>query len=281
MINKSQEHKIKELLIRNNSIYANLEINNTLEHFVKRYIKPLQSSVDIKKANAIDCGCGYGWFSFAYILSGGKHITMVEPDVKRLAIVKDIASILGITTDSASFINSSIENLNYNENTFDIFVSIETLEHIGKSSIKKSLEKINFLTSNIILLTTPNKFFPMIAHDTRIPFLHWFPIKYRKLVTRFVKKNSEHNDFLSPFDISIFKNKFRCITSCLSFQSYNDYINQFPVYLPYGRNNKLRYLREPGIFKKVYYYIISRLCGTKSYYLMPSLSSIFKAIEVD
>ena len=65
-------------------------------------------SVDIKKANAIDCGCGYGWFSFAYILSGGKHITMVEPDVKRLAIVKDIASILGITTDSASFINSSI-----------------------------------------------------------------------------------------------------------------------------------------------------------------------------
>ena len=173
MINKSQEHKIKELLTKNNSIYANLEINNTLEHFVKRYINPLQSSIDIKKANAIDCGCGYGWFSFAYILSGGKHITMVEPDENRLAIAKDIASILEI--------NSSIENLNYNENTFDIFVSIETLEHIGKSSIKKSLEKIKFLTSNIILLTTPNKFFPIIAHDTRIPFLHWLPIKYRSM----------------------------------------------------------------------------------------------------
>ena len=210
MLTDSQKNDIKRILIEHKSIYFNLDINKTLEYFIKRYILSLKKNINISNARAIDCGCGYGWFGFAYLFAGGKHITLVEPDQKRLEVARQIAYILNFNESSISFVNSSIEKLNFNENKFDIFVSIETLEHIGKENIIKSLEKINLLTSKVILLTTPNKLFPVIAHDTRIPLLHWFPIKYRKIITKYLgKENSEHNDFVSPFDLKVFNKKFK------------------------------------------------------------------------
>jgi len=275
-IQKKDSQLILELLKENKSSYDNLDINETINFFIKRYINSLNKIIDISNATAIDCGCGYGWFGFAYILSGGKHITLVEPDSKRLLVVRNIANILHIPENRIDFINNSFENLDYKENEFDIFVSIETLEHIGKRNIARSLNIMKKLSSKVLLLTTPNKYFPLIAHDTRLPFIHWFPIRYRQVITKFIKKGSEHNDFVSPLDLAIFNKKFKRISKCLSFQSYQEYINHYPIYLPYGSDNKVRYQYQPSIFKKVYYFIISTLLATKSYYFMPSLSSIYK-----
>jgi len=276
MITKEQQKKIQSLSLFKNSIYNNLNIEKTILFYINRYVNTIKKIVNISECSAIDCGCGHGWFSFAYLLSGGRHITLVDFDVKRLELARSIASIINIKKDNISFKLSSIDQIKFNENQFDIFVSVETLEHIGREKVTKSLEKMNNITSKVVLLTTPNKYFPVIAHDTRIPFLHWLPIKNRKIIAKlFGKENSEHNYFLSPFDLNIFKNKFNNITSCLSFLDYNDFLLQYPLYLPYGSNNKYRYYNKPSFLKRNYYKYISKIFKTRSYFFMPSLTTVF------
>ena len=91
----------------------------------------------------------------------------------------------------------------------------------------------------------------------------------------FGKKTPVHNYFLSPFSLNIFKNKFRNVSKCLSFIEFTDFLKHYPVYTPYGLNEKLRHQANPGAFKKTFYYITSKSLGVNSYYFMPSLASIF------
>lgn len=282
MISKEQQHKILSLPGLKESIYHDLDIEKTLSFFKKRYVNTLTKIIDIKESNAIDCGCGYGWFSFAYLLSGGKSIRLIDYDSKRLQEARLISEILNINPDSISFEHNTIDELLFLENTVDIFVSIETLEHIGKLKALSAIKKINMITSKIILITTPNQYFPVIAHDTRIPMLHWFSIKYRPYIAKlFGKSDSEHNEFLTPFNLSCLKKKFRNIARCLSFLKYKEYLDQYPLYLPYGDNDKLRIQIQPSLLKRTYFRLISKIFGTKSYYFMPSLTTIFVSDEID
>ena len=277
IINPEQEKKIKGIpYLKNNWIYNNLDINQTILFFANRFVNPLKQVINISETSAIDCGCGYGWFGFAFILSGGKHITLADPDNERLNSSKRIADILNIQDSSINYVNSSIEKLNYNSNAFDLFVSIGTLEHIGEHNVPPALAKINDIAAKAVLITTPNKFFPVMDHDTRIPCLHWLPIKYRESISKlFGKTTAEHCYFLSPFSFDIFKNKFRNVSKCLSFIEFNDFLKHYPVYRPYGINENLRHQASPSALKKIFYFMTSRTLGVNSYYFMPSLSTIF------
>ena len=60
------------------SMYNNLDISSTLDYFARRFVLPLSKVFDINNSVVVDCGAGYGWFSVAYIILGGKAVIAVD-----------------------------------------------------------------------------------------------------------------------------------------------------------------------------------------------------------
>lgn len=266
--------KIKEIPHLKKSVYHDLDIPATLDFFARRFVIPLKALFDISQAAVIDSGTGYGWFSFAYLLLGGKAAIAADMDSARLAAAKEIATVLSLS-ERMEFIDAPIQNTPLAANSVELFVSIETLEHVGKNNIKPALRKIREIASEGVLITTPNKFFPVIAHDTRLPGAHWLPaaVRQRYAAAFGRERMNANNDFVSPFDMQVLTDKFRPATKCLIFKDFEGYQNHFPFYLPY--DVKERWQMEAAGRKADYYRLVSALFGWHSYWLMPSLSHIF------
>jgi len=258
------------------SIYRDLEIGNTLDFFTRRYVRPLVEHLNISESVVVDCACGYGWFSFAYLLAGGKKAIAVDLDAERLLAAKEIAKILSVDNRMA-FINSEIQEIPLASNEADIFVSIETLEHIGRNNIITALCRIKDIAAKGVIITTPNKFFPAVAHDTCLPFIHWLPTKRRRGYARLFGREEldQGNEFLTPLDLNILRGKFKPVSACLTFRNFEDYRNHFPFYQPYGPDESERLQVRPAATKALYYMVASKVFGANSYWVMPSLSRLF------
>jgi hypothetical protein len=51
---------------------------------------------------------------------------------------------------------------------------IEVIEHIGRSRL--AIHDLGRICDEVLVITTSNLLFPIIAHDTRLPFCHWLPL---------------------------------------------------------------------------------------------------------
>lgn len=275
-ISENAVESIRSLPYFQSSVYHDLDISATLDFFFKRYVHSLEKLFDIQESIAVDCGAGHGWFSFAYILAGGKGVIAVDIDVERIQMAKKIAEILSIE-DKIEFIKSPIHTIPFSTNEIDIFVSIETLEHVGKRNIGASLKKICNVTSQGVLITTPNKIFPIIAHDTRLPFAHWLPPSLRRGYAKVFNREDldDENEFLSPLDVRCLLEKFEPATSCLTFQTFMEFKNHYPFYLPYGSSETQRIKTKPSALKSAYYWMASILFRKNSYWVMPNMAHVF------
>jgi len=279
VIDDNSAHLISQIYAKIEPDKDPLNIQATINYFFHTYVSSLKNHFDIDKCTVVDCAAGFGWFSFAYILAGGKHAILVELSETRIEASKEIAHILGIE-NKLRFLRSPIQELPLDENEVELFVSIETLEHVGKDNIKKSIELINRVTSTGVLITTPNKLFPKIAHDTQLPLIHYFPLGKRKMLAKLLyrKEISEygHNDFASPFDIAKLRGKFKPVSKCLMFDNYDGYINSYPYYLPYGINESGRYRNSPPRWQARFYRLMSSLFGVNSYWALPAMKIILE-----
>jgi len=275
-VNDSASAHIRAIPHLKNSIYHNLDISGTLDFFTRRYVNPLARLFDISNAVIVDCAAGYAWFAIAYILAGGKAAIAVDVDAGRLAAAKEIARILSVH-QAIDFITAPIQEIPLSPNQADIFVSVETLEHIGQENIPAALHRIKEIASQGVLLTTPNKFFPMVAHDTFLPFAHWLSPGLRHIYAKLCSRETmnHNNHFLSPVDLNILLDKFKPASSCLTFHDFEDYYNHFPFYLPYGSNEAERCCTQPSAAKAAYYRLASALLKHRAYWVMPSLGQIF------
>lgn len=65
----------------------------------------------------------------------------------------------------------------------ELVISSATIEHVG--SLKNQIKKVNNmikLSKKYIIITTPNRFFPIEVH-TKIPLIHWLPKNiFRKIL---------------------------------------------------------------------------------------------------
>lgn len=272
-ITADQEKQILSLPFLSTTIYSDLDVRKTLEYMVKRYIISIQEKIDISESTLVDCGSGFGWLAFAFILSGGKSVTLCEIDEDRLEDAKSIARILGID-EQCTFVRCAMQDLEFKENEFDIFASIETLEHVGEANIDKCLRIIERVTKSMIILTTPNKLFPLVLHDNKIPFSHWIPSRHRKYYTSLFGLNeTTPNDFVSPIRLNVLKKKFHPVSSTLTFKSYEDWKSSYPFYSPYNSGN--RWKEKPPIILKGLYRLLSLFFGKNSYVLAPNLCRIW------
>ena len=166
--------------------YGFLSPGDTLDYFRKKYIANLRLHCDISRSVLVDCGCGHGWNVLAFLLHGGWKAIGMDTDEVRLGVARRFAEILGLS-DRSLFCRASIADLPLADRSADIFTSIETIEHLPGVA-NRALQEIARTAGNLILVSTPNKAFPVVAHDTRLPFAHWMPPNFRKHYARLFRR---------------------------------------------------------------------------------------------
>lgn len=259
----------------NNGLYGDLDVPKTLDYMTRRYIQPLAKRFDLSKMTLADSAAGFGWLSFAYLLAGGGKAILVEPDGERLEAAKELAKILGIE-NRCEFIQALLQDAPFEENSVDIFASVETLEHVGRKNISACVEKISHSARQAVLLTSPNGLFPIVAHDTRLPFAHWLPTTIRAPYADFFgrSESNHNNDFLVASDIDSLYEKFSPSTSFLTFSTYQEFLDYYPHYLPYGPASHRQRL-APSFLLRNFVRFTGHLFGTHSYRVSPNFSSIW------
>lgn len=275
-LSNNQLREIRNISYLKETQYRDLDINATLNYMVKRYIDPMKNHIDIRQSSLVDAGAGFGWLSFAFLLEGGEQATLSDIEEPRLKVAEEFAKILGVY-DKCDFIYCPLQELELEENCCNIFVSIETLEHVGEHNIDKCIEIITKAAKDLVILTTPNKFFPMNIHDNKIPLSHLIPTSYRHYYTALfgLKKEDHPNEFVSPLRLKPLRDKFKPASVILTFDSYESWISSYPFYSPYGHSG--RYKNRPPVYLKIIYKLLSIIFKRHTYLLSPNLCRIWTA----
>jgi len=104
---------------------------------------------DITDLKLLDAGCGTGWFS-KYAVDLGAEVTSLDLGPNLLAEVSKKCM--------STLVVGSILDLPFADNTFDVVVSSEVIEHVPNPI--KAIEELYRVTkpSGTLVVTTPNKF---------------------------------------------------------------------------------------------------------------------------
>jgi len=252
--------------------YGNLNIADTLAFYTDRYVKQILDFSPVDKDMIVaDIGTGFGWLCMAFAYATDVKIIAIDQNKERLDAGKLIARILGIE-DRIDWRVGGLQDLPLKDGEVDIVYCIEVLEHVYKSD--DAISELCRVSSEFIVLTTPNLWFPVIAHDTQLPFCHWLPVPMRKVSARLCNRTNRENDnlFWSPYTLMKRMHGFQPISNWLHYSSYERFLDTFPYYLPYGTGS---YINKIGTFKKLYYDVVSKF-GLCSHWVVPSLSYVFQ-----
>jgi ubiquinone/menaquinone biosynthesis C-methylase UbiE len=158
------------------------------ETTIKKRALFIQDKLKFNKNQLIlDIGIGFGIYTNYLLNISPNYIGL---DVDRNSLKKT----LNTCDRTIDCIQMSAEKIGFKENTFDAILLIEVLEHIPDN--KKALCEINRILKpgGRLILTAPNKLFPMETHGMRIgyrnisshgfgiPLLPYLPIIFRKYV---------------------------------------------------------------------------------------------------
>lgn len=105
----------------------------------------------VKDKKVLDAACGEGYGS--HILAGtAEHVTGIDIDAKSIKHATN-----RYKQDNLSFINESCTKLTFEDNSFDVIVSFETLEHLELQ--QEMLAEFNRVLKEdgIIIISTPDK----------------------------------------------------------------------------------------------------------------------------
>lgn len=252
--------------------YSELDINLTLDFFRKRYVQQIGHfrTVDADTVVA-DIGAGYGWLAMAFAMFTPAKVIAVELDGPRLAGGREIAEILGIA-DRIEWHVGALGALPLPDRCADIVYCIEVLEHVRRD--EGTLRDLARVSRDLVILTTPNLWFPVIAHDTELPFCHWLPLAWRQHYARVFKRTDRENDnlFWSPMALSRLMPDYRVVSGFLHYRSLNDFLATFPFKLPYiGRGM----VDRPGRLQGLYYRLVATL-GSASRFVLPNLACVLR-----
>ena len=274
LISPDQRAAIQQVPGFSESTYKNIDVAGALDFFKRRYVDQLAKYIDIENSPLCDCAAGYGWLSFAYVLSGGHSAVVVEYNSARLQSAKRIAEILNIT-DRCSFVCAGLHAMPFPRDCFKVLASVETIEHVGGHRIAISIQEMDRIATQIILLTTPNKLFPIDLHDTSLPIAHWLPKRARHYYAKICRaQRSLYNDFVSPMDLNPLRRTFTPVTSVQTFSNMRDWRASYPHYSPYGSGSKKK---QPPLGYKIYLRITSTIMGHNAYMVNPNMSCIWRS----
>lgn len=252
--------------------YATLPVAETLEFYRKRYVEQLPKFRSVDASTVIaDIGAGYGWLAMAFVAFSPARVIAIEMDRERLAAGRQIAEILGLA-DRITWLAEGLEAISLADRSVDVAYCIEVLEHVQrKPAAVAGLER---LPRDLLIITTPNLWFPVIAHDTRLPFCHWLPLPLRRLYAKACGREKAENDnlFWSAPGLGRHLRNWQPVSGFLHYATLDDYVATYPFHLPYVGGG---YQTSVGAAKLAYYRIAAKL-GPASRYVMPNLAMVWR-----
>ena len=147
------------------------------------------STVDGPEANALEKLYPYPNMITCAGLDDGAEVKRTLPGVNYVKIAPD-------------------KRLPFDDKQFDIAYSNAVLEHVGGPEARKAFMSEAMRVSKSVFLAIPNRWFP-IEHHTGLPFLHYSPSLFRRVLNGGEKDywtRQENLDFLSK---SILRHEFR------------------------------------------------------------------------
>jgi 2-polyprenyl-3-methyl-5-hydroxy-6-metoxy-1,4-benzoquinol methylase len=256
--------------------YRNWDIELTLETYVEQFVEPaLQFMQSRRLATIADIGSGYGWLAIAFALRTTAKVIAVDPDVRRLETAQQIATIIGVD-DRIEWREGSISQIPIRTREADATFCIEVLEHCGLA--ERNVEELARVTNDLLMLTTPNGNFPIINHDTGLPFCHWLPLAMRDRYARTFNMLAQQtgNMFWSPSSLVSALGEFERISSFQQFPSYSEFVRcrDRPQQRHEEVSGAVRELRNA-------YFRLAAFAGKYSFYLLPNLASTFRRKKND
>jgi hypothetical protein len=104
---------------------------------------------------------------------------------KITALGLDDASFLETEYPGLTFVRADAMAMPFAERSFDIATSWATIEHVGSRERQKQFIAEMCRVSKRVLITTPNRWFPVEFH-TVMPLIHWLkPETFRSIIRKF------------------------------------------------------------------------------------------------
>lgn len=265
-ISQTAAREIAEIEHFRDSEYRSADVNALLDFYVLNFVDPLMAMMH-EAPHVADIGTGYGWLAIAFALRTNARVVAVEQDNARLRAARKIATVLGVE-DRIQWTQGSIAELPLEDRAFDAVYCIEVIEHTGVN--RNYIRELARVTNDILVITTPNKLFPIINHDTALPFCHWLPLRLRDhYAARFGKSSLQQNNmFWSPTTLLSSLEDFDRISRFMQFEDYRTYRNAEK--LLNGRSGK-----TANRCKSCYFFLVSKL-GKHAIFFVPNLASTFR-----
>jgi len=175
----------------------------------KKWLVPFikRNDIELKNKKIIDIGCGGGSSTFALAIES-EECHVVGVDVELPSINSAIESHNNFYKDlNIEFFHMQNKNsIDFEDNQFDLVVFNAVFEHIYLSDRERLLvEGLRVLKTNgnIILIGTPNKWFPKDSHTSKLWFVPWMPLYIAKLYVLFRNGAIKSKDALAKSDMSI------------------------------------------------------------------------------
>jgi predicted RNA methylase len=250
-----------------NSEYRTLDLNELIDSYVHNFVEPLLR-LKVRPSRVADIGAGYGWLACAFALRTDARVVVMEVDGARLRAAQQIAAILGVS-GRMEWITASIAGIPLPDQSVDAAYCVEVIEHTGTDPA--FVAELGRITSDVLVITSPNKLFPVIGHDTELPFCHWLPLPLRDVYARACGRSrlQENNLFWTPQRLFRALPAFRRTSAFLQFENYAAY-----------RQERARLGGRAGWTGrcKAVYFTLAACLGRKAVYLMPNLATTFRRI---
>jgi 2-polyprenyl-3-methyl-5-hydroxy-6-metoxy-1,4-benzoquinol methylase len=158
------------MIIRKNEDAIVYETNNPISKMlIKNFfanLKVILSSIQF--GNIYEAGCGEGYVTeFIYKQYSNSNITAIDIDEKKIEI-----AIKKIGGGRVGFSKASIYETGQPDNSFDLVVSTEVLEHLDNPF--DALEELLRISKKYIIISTPNEPFWRIANMVRLKYIKNF-----------------------------------------------------------------------------------------------------------
>lgn len=264
-VSKEQAAAIRLIEHFRDSEYRQLDLDALIDEYVQNFVAPLLALAGAPRTVA-DIGAGYGWLAFAFALGTDAHVTMMEYDASRSRAAQQIAAILGIE-HRIEWLVGSIAAIPLDDRAIDAVYCVEVIEHTGVEP--RYVAELCRISADVLVITTPNKVFPIIKHDTVLPFCHWLPLAARNGYARlFNRRHLQHNNlFWSPR---------RLLGAVDGFERHSRFL-QFATHAHYAQAQ--RSMGGPrnrfDTLQAAYFAVVART-GRLGIFLLPNLASTFR-----
>ena len=167
------------------------------DRFAMEELAPVAARFLDAKSAVLEVGCGYGRNLMALASLEPRLVvgSDVDPGELQRAAAKRAALPAGEVA-RIGLVRQEPRRLPFRDGSFDMVVLWQVLEHLFGQELKQAVvsECVRVLKpGGVVLVETPNQWFPVDYHDNKLPLVHWLlPLPAREWLTHRVRGMRYH-----------------------------------------------------------------------------------------